>query len=185
MHTVTQILDRLGQGDAKAADELLALVYDELRKVAGNRMRAQTEAQTLQPTALVHEAWLRLNLGQTPQWENRKYFYAAAAQAMRHILIERARKKQRLRHGGELARVDLDEIEIAAPLDDPRLLEINTALEELTRIAPEKAEVVNLRFFVGLEEKEIAELLGISLRTVERYWAYAKVWLYNHLSEAR
>ena len=184
MNTVTQALDRFAHGDSHAADELLTLVYDELRKLAQTKMRTQPAAQTLQPTALVHEAWLRITAAKTQQWESRKHFYAAAAQSMRHILLERARRKQRLRHGGELDRVDLDDIEIAAPLEDTNLLRINDALEELSRFAPEKAEVVNLRFFVGLEEGEIAELLGISPRTVERYWAYAKAWLYDHISES-
>jgi len=181
---LTCILDRAQHGDAKAAEELLPLVYDELRKLAVGKMASQPAGQTLQPTALVHEAWLRLERGQTQQWESRKHFYAAAAQAMRHILIERARKKQRVRHGGEADRLDLDEIEIAAPTDDERLLQINTALEELALVAPEKAEVVKLRFFVGLEENEIADLLQISPRTVERYWSYAKAWLFDHISQA-
>ena len=184
MSELTCILDRAQHGDAKAAEELLPLVYDELRKLAVGKMASQPAGQTLQPTALVHEAWLRLERGQTQQWESRKHFYAAAAQAMRHILIERARKKQRVRHGGEADRLDLDEIEIAAPTDDERLLQINTALEELALVAPEKAEVVKLRFFVGLEENEIADLLQISPRTVERYWSYAKAWLFDHISQA-
>jgi len=116
------------------------------------------------------------------QWESRKHFYAAAAQAMRHILIERARKKQRTRHGGELARVDPDDIEIEAPTDDGRLLQINAALDELAALAPDKAEVVKLRFFVGLKESEIAELLHITPRTVERYWSYAKAWLFERIA---
>jgi len=181
---LTCILDRAQHGDAKAAEELLPLVYDELRKLAVGKMASQPAGQTLQPTALVHEAWLRLETSGKQQWESRRHFYAAAAQAMRHILIERARKKQRVRHGGEADRLDLDEIEIAAPTDDERLLQINTALEELALVAPEKAEVVKLRFFVGLEENEIADLLQISPRTVERYWSYAKAWLFDHISQA-
>ena len=145
-------------------------------------MATQPAGQTLQATALVHEAWLRLERGEKQQWESRKHFYAAAAQAMRHILIERARKKQRTRHGAELRRVDLDEIEIAAPTDDERLLQIDAALDELAVLAPDKAEVVKLRFFVGLDESEIAQLLGISPRTVERYWSYAKAWLFERIA---
>ena len=179
---VTQILDRVQQGDPKAGEELLPLVYDELRKLAVAKMATQPAGQTLQATALVHEAWLRLERGQTMQWESRKHFYAAAAQAMRHILIERARKKQRTRHGGELARVDPDDIEIEAPTDDDRLLQINAALDELAALAPDKAEVVKLRFFVGLKESEIAELLHITPRTVERYWSYAKAWLFERIA---
>ena len=166
-----------------AASELLPVVYEELRRLAAVKLAGEAPGQTLQTTALVHEAWLRLERGQTQQWESRKHFYAAAAQAMRHILIERARKKQRTCHGAELARVDLDEIEIAAPADDERLLQINTALEELALVAPEKAEVVKLRFFVGLDENEIAELLHISPRTVERYWSYAKAWLFERIAQ--
>jgi len=179
---VTQILDRVQQGDPKAGEELLPLVYEELRKLAVAKMATQPAGQTLQATALVHEAWLRLERGQTMQWESRKHFYAAAAQAMRHILIERARKKQRTRHGAELVRVDPDDIEIEAPTDDDRLLQINAALDELAALAPDKAEVVKLRFFVGLKESEIAELLHITPRTVERYWSYAKAWLFERIA---
>ncbi len=179
---VTQILDRVQQGDPKAGEELLPLVYDELRKLALAKMATQPAGQTLQATALVHEAWLRLERGQTMQWESRKHFYAAAAQAMRHILIERARKKQRTRHGAELVRVDPDDIEIEAPTDADRLLQINAALDELAALAPDKAEVVKLRFFVGLKESEIAELLHITPRTVERYWSYAKAWLFERIA---
>ena len=179
---VTQILDRVQQGDPKAGEELLPLVYDELRKLAVAKMATQPAGQTLQATALVHEAWLRLERGQKMQWESRKHFYAAAAQAMRHILIERARKKQRTRHGAELVRVDPDDIEIEAPTDDDRLLQINAALDELAALAPDKAEVVKLRFFVGLKESEIAELLHITPRTVERYWSYAKAWLFERIA---
>jgi RNA polymerase sigma factor (TIGR02999 family) len=180
---VTQILDRARQGDPKAAEELLPLVYDELHRLAVTKMAQQPAGQTLQATALVHEAWLRLD-GAGRQWEGRRHFFAAAAQAMRHILIERARRKLRARHGGELERVDLDAIEIAAPTDDDeRLLLINSALDELAVLAPDKAEVVKLRFFVGLEEKEIAELLGVTPRTVERYWSYAKAWLFERVAQ--
>src|SRR5262249_17818866 len=120
--------------------------------------------------------------GGAQRWANRKHFFAAAAQAMRHILIERARRRTRARHGGELERVPLDEIEIAAPTDDERLLQINTGLDELATVAPEKAEVVKLRFFVGLDEKQTADLLGLSPRTVERYWSYAKAWLFERVA---
>src|SRR5437867_443543 len=146
---VTLILDRVQQGDAKAAEELLPLVYEELRRLAVLRMTQQPAGNTLQPTALVHEAWLRIETGAAQQWDSRKHFFAAAAQAMRHILIERARRKLRIRHGAKLERVDLDAVEIAAPTDDERLLLINEALDELAALAPEKAEVVKLQFFVG------------------------------------
>jgi RNA polymerase sigma factor (TIGR02999 family) len=132
----------------------------------------------------VHEAWLRLDGGAGQHWQNRRHFFAAAAQAMRHILIERARRKLRVRHGGQLERIDLDTIEIPAPTDDERLLELNSALDDLAAHAPDKAEVVRLRFFLGLEEKEIADLLQLSPRTVERYWRYAKAWLFERIAGA-
>ena len=168
-------------GDCVAGEELLPLVYDELRRIAAARMVQQTAGQTLQATALVHEAWLRLGDG---RFESRAHFFSAAAQAMRHLLIERARRKLRARHGGGMERVNADEVEIAAPADDERLLQIHDALDELAAIAPEKAEVVKLRFFAGLEETEIAEVLHLSLRTVERYWAYAKSWLFDRISKS-
>ena len=181
MSEVTHILQLIEQGDPKAAEELLPLVYEELRKLAAAKMAQQPGGQTLQATALVHEAWLRLADGTDRQYANRRHFFSAAAQAMRHLLIERARRKLRERHGGLLQRVDVDEVQIAAPADDERLLQINTALEELALLAPEKAEVVKLRFFVGLDEKEIAELLNLSPRTVERYWSYSKAWLFERI----
>ncbi len=181
MSDVTRLLNAVEQGDRKAAEELLPLVYEELRRLAAARMAQQPDGQTLQATALVHEAWLRLVDGPNRPYASRRHFFAAAAQAMRHLLIERARRKLRERHGGALQRVDVDEVEIAAPADDERLLQINTALEELALLAPEKAEVVKLRFFVGLDETEIAELLNLSPRTVERYWAYAKAWLFERI----
>jgi RNA polymerase sigma factor (TIGR02999 family) len=178
---VTQILEAVARGDPAAADDLLPLVYEELRRLAAAKMAQQPPGQTLQATALVHEAWLRLGAGQMPRWESRRHFFAAAAQAMRHVLIERARRKLRARHGGECERVDLDAVEIPVPTDDERLLLVNSALDELALLAPEKAEVVKLRFFVGLDETETAELLHISPRTVERYWHYAKAWLFEHI----
>jgi RNA polymerase sigma factor (TIGR02999 family) len=185
MNDVTQLLEAVGQGDPKAAEELLPLVYEELRRLAAARMAQQPPGQTLQATALVHEAWLRLGGDQMPRWESRRHFFAAAAQAMRHVLIERARRKLRARHGGQWQRVELDAVDIPMPSDndDERWLEIDWALDKLAAVAPEKAEVVKLRFFVGLDEKEIAELLHISPRTVERYWRYAKAWLFERASQ--
>jgi RNA polymerase sigma factor (TIGR02999 family) len=176
---VTEILEAVGAGDKQAEEELLPLVYEELRRLAAANMARQPPGQTLQATALVHEAWLRLGGDRMPRWESRKHFFAAAAQAMRHVLIERARRKLRVRHGGEWQRVELDAVDIPAPADDARLVQIDAALDELAAFEPEKAEVVKLRFFVGLEEKEIAELLHLSPRTVERYWRYAKAWLFE------
>ncbi|MBI4664494.1 MAG: sigma-70 family RNA polymerase sigma factor [Verrucomicrobia bacterium] len=181
MRDVTRLLNAVEHGDPKAAEELLPLVYEELRKLAAAKMAQQPDGQTLQATALVHEAWLRLVDGSNRQYASRRHFFSAAAQAMRHLLIERARRKSRERHGGALQRMDIDDVEIAAPADDERLIQIDTALDELALFAPEKAEVVKLRFFVGLDEKEIAELLHLSPRTVERYWSYAKVWLYERI----
>jgi RNA polymerase sigma factor (TIGR02999 family) len=180
---MTQILDAIGAGEEHAAEKLLPLVYEELRHLAAAKMAQQPPGQTLQATALVHEAWLRLAGGKLPRWESRKHFFAAAAQAMRHVLIERARRKIRARHGGEMERVALDEVEIPVPTDNERLLQINAALDEFAAIAPEKAEVVKLRFFVGLDEQQTAEVLHISPRTVERYWSYAKAWLFEHAKQ--
>lgn len=181
MPDLTRALQSAEQGDPQAAAELLPLVYDELRNLAAAKMSQQRPGQTIQATALVHEAWLRLEKSGPQRWESRKHFFAAAAQAMRHILIERARRRARIRHGAQMERVPLDEIEIAAPPDDERLLQINAELDKLAAVAPEKAEVVKLRFFVGLDEKETAALLGLSPRTVERYWSYAKVWLFERV----
>jgi len=178
---VTQLLNAIEEGDPRAAEKLLPLVYEELRRLAAARMAQQPDGQTLQATALVHEAWLRLADGPHHQYASRRHFFSAAAQAMRHLLIERARRKLRERHGGALQRMDVDEVEMAAPADDERLIQINTALEELALLAPDKAEVVKLRFFVGLDEKEIAELLNLSPRTVERYWSYSKAWLFERI----
>ena len=178
---MTLLLNAVEQGDPKAAEELLPLVYEELRKLAAAKMAQQPEGQTLQATALVHEAWLRLVDGPNRQYASRRHFFSAAAQAMRHLLIERARRRLRERHGGLLQRVDLDDVAVAASTDDERLIQINTALEELALLAPEKAEVEKQRFFVGLDEQEIAELLNLSPRTVERYWSYAKAWLFERI----
>ena len=184
MSDFTRILEAIERGEPKAADELLPLVYEELRKLAAAKMAQQPDGQTLQATALVHEAWLRLVDGSSRPYASRRHFFSAAAQAMRHLLIERARRKLRERHGGVLQRVDADDVEIVAPADDERLIQISTALEELALLAPEKAEVVKLRFFVGLDEKEIAELLNLSPRTVERYWSYAKAWLFERIPKS-
>ena len=176
---VTQLLTAVEKGDPSAAERLLPLVYDELRRLAAARMAQQPAGQTLQATALVHEAWLRLVNSPQRGYANRRHFFAAAAQAMRHLMIERARRRLRQRHGGGLERVDLDD-QIAAPShDDERLLQINAALDELAQESPDKAEVVKLRFFVGLDARETAEILDVSTRTVERYWTYAKAWLYD------
>jgi RNA polymerase sigma factor (TIGR02999 family) len=178
---VTRILEAAQNGDPTAADQLLPLVYDELRKLAAAKMAQEKPGQTLQPTALVHEAWLRLVGSENHRWENRAHFFAAAAEAMRRILIEKARRRQRLRHGGGQERVDLDEIAIIAPESDERLLQVHEALDRLAAEDKVKADVVKLRFFVGLTDREVADALGLSERTVERHWAYAKPWLFRQI----
>ena len=177
MNEVTQILQLIEQGDPKAAEELLPLVYEELRKLAAVRMAQESPGQTLQPTALVHEAWLR-RVGDGPQrWNSRGHFFGAAAQAMRRILIDRARERQARRHGGGLDRVNVDAVEVAAPQSDERLLAVNEALERFEAVDPAAAELVKLRCFIGLSMSEAAEALNLPLRSAERSWAYARAWL--------
>lgn len=183
MSDVTRILGRVQEGDPGAADELLPLVYDELRKLAAHRMAQQTPGQTLQATALVHEAWLRL-IGDDPvQWNSRGHFFSAAAEAMRRILVERARKKAARKHGAGLQRVDLDQVDIALDTDDDLLLLLNDALEEFREKDPTAAELIKLRFFAGLPNHQAAELLGLSERTAKRSWAYARAWLYQRVQD--
>ena len=186
MSDLTRVLDRAQNGDSQAAEELLPLVYDELRRVAAARMANGAPGHTLQPTALVHEAWLRL-LGKDGEarFQNRTHFFAAAAEAMRHILIDRARRKLALRHGGGQQRVDADELEIAAPADDDELLAVNDALERLAQADPAKAKLVKLRYFVGMTVEEAAAALGISEPTAKRRWALARAWLFNEISSQR
>jgi RNA polymerase sigma factor (TIGR02999 family) len=180
---VTQILDRIGQGDPKAAGELLPLVYEELRRLAAQKMAHESAGQTLQPTALVHEAWLRL-AGSNQQWNGRGHFFAAAAEAMRRILIDRARKRSRDRHGAGLQRVNLDSVDFAATSEDETLLALDDAVEKLAIESPEKAELVKLRYFTGLSIAEAARALDISDATAKRHWAYARAWLYCELTRA-
>jgi RNA polymerase sigma factor (TIGR02999 family) len=181
MSDVTQILGALARGDSTVAEELLPLVYQELRQLAARKMANEAPGQTLQPTALVHEAWLRL-VGSGPEhWNSRGHFFCAAAEAMRRILVERARKKWRVRHGGQLERVDLDHVSVAAQDSDDTILAVHEALEKLAGQSPQKAEVVKLRYFAGLEHAEIAAALGVSEPTVRRHWAYARSWLYAEL----
>src|SRR5580658_2437779 len=182
MSDVTRILESIEQGDPKAADELLPLVYGELRKLAAARMANEAPNQTLQPTALVHEAWLRLVGNDHPQFANRAHFFSAAAEAMRRILIEKARHKRSLRHGGGQQRVDMEGVlEVAAPCDDDQLLAINDALDKLAGAHAVQAEVVKLRYFVGMTNVETAQVLGISERTVKNYWNHARAWLYREI----
>jgi RNA polymerase sigma factor (TIGR02999 family) len=180
---VTRILDSVAQGDPKAAEELLPLVYEELRKLAAGKMANDAPGQTFQPTELVHEAWLRIAGGKEQHWENRAHFFAAAAEAMRRILVERARRRRRLRHGGGQERVAWEESAIAAPADDDRILLVSEALAVLEAQDPLQGQVVKLRFFVGLSEGEVARALGVSEKTVRRYWVHAKAWLYDRIRQ--
>src|SRR5437867_2110961 len=182
---VTRILDRVQQGDAKAADELLPLVYDELRKLAAHKMANEAPGQTLQPTALVHEAWLRLGGVAQPTWQNRAHFLGAAAEAMRRILVENARRKLRLKRGGGRERVALQESAIQAPADDDKVLQVHEALDVLAVEDPEKAQIVKLRFFVGLSHQEIGALLGVNEKTVSRHWEVAEVRLFQSIKAAQ
>jgi RNA polymerase sigma factor (TIGR02999 family) len=169
------------QGDPKAADELLPLVYEELRRLAAQKMAREAAGQTLQPTALVHEAWLRLVGSHAQPWNSRGHFFAAAAEAMRRILIDNARRKNRLRHGQGLARVDLDQVDVAIHSDDDTLIRVDEALQKLAQESPVKAELVKLRFFIGLSIADAGQALGLSESTAKRYWAYSRAWLYEEL----
>ena len=185
---ITVILQRIGQNDPHAAAQLLPLVYDELRALAAARMAHEAPGQTLQPTALVHEVWLRLGGDAQPQWANRAHFFAAAAEGMRRILIDNARRKRAVSHGGELAKVSASDtgFDVASPLgDDEELLLINEALDGLAAHDPRKAELVKQKYFAGLTLEEAADLLGISHRTAKRDWAYARAWLFNEVTRLR
>ncbi len=181
LEQVTEILGALNAGDERAAEKLLPLVYDELRQLAAARMAQEAPGQTLQPTALVHEAWLRLVGTGNDHWNGRGHFFGAAAEAMRRILIDRARKRHRERHGHGLVRVDISQLDVATTSDDDVLLRVNEALEKLEAEAPERAQLVKLRFFTGLSIPEAAEALGIAPATANRYWAFARAWLLAEL----
>jgi len=167
----------IGAGDPKAAEDLLPLVYEELRRLAAHKMVNEVLGQTLQPTALVHEAWLRLSQQSRSEWKNRDQFYAMAAEVMRRILVDRARRRRSQKHGGKLERVEMDALELPFRSEDQIVLQVHDALERLASEDPEKAQVVKLRFFVGLENAEVATLIGVSEKTVQRHWAFAKAWL--------
>jgi RNA polymerase sigma factor (TIGR02999 family) len=184
MTDVTQILSEIESGDPTAAEQLLPLVYDELRKLAAAKLATEKPGQTLQATALVHEAYLRL-VDDAPSrgWGHRGHFFAAAAEAMRRILVENARRKRGPKHGGNLKRCDLDESALAAPDAPDDLLELDAALEKLAQKDPRKAELVKLRFFAGLTVPQAAQALSIAPSTADRDWAYAKAWLYREISK--
>lgn len=182
MSKVTRILSQIEAGNPLAAEELLPLVYEELRKLAAVRMAAESPGQTLQPTALVHEAYLRLvGPEPTPRWENRGHFFAAAAEAMRRILINRARDKQRLKRSAPGHRLDLDQISVAIATPDEQLLALDEALAKLVDHDCQMAELVKLRFYAGCTQQQAADLLGLPRRTADRYWAYARAWLLTQM----
>ncbi len=185
MGEITRLLEATREGDPKAAEELLSQVYRELRSLARGQMALEAPGQTLQPTALVHEAWLRLGGGNGQRFPDRAYFFAAAAEAMRRILVENARRKKRLKRGGDLQRVELEHIELAAPMPDDELLALDEALNRLGQTDAPAAELVKLRFFVGLTEEQAAKELGVSLSTVERKWAYARAWLFREIQKGQ
>ena len=187
MDDLTQLLNHASDGGRISADQLLPLVYQKLRQVAAEKMANEAAGHTLQATALVHEAWLRVG-GEAQGWQNRWHFFSAAAEAMRRILIDRARSKRAERHGGGLKHVDIDGVdglEIAAPAEESELFEVHESLDLFATLYPQKAELVKLRYFAGLTLPEAAELLGISTPTAERHWAIARVWLFREISRRR
>ena len=182
MSDVTLLLQAAGRGDDRALEDLLPMVYEELRNLAAARMAREAAGHTLQPTALVHEAWLRLVSDKDQTWQNRAYFFGAAAEAMRRILIEHARRKSRLKHGGGQERLNIEELELADTTPDDKILLVNDALEQLEAEHPERARIVVLKYFGGMTNKEVAETLGIGERTVDRHWVCAKVWLFRKIT---
>lgn len=184
MSEVTLLLTAVEQGNPKAAENLLALVYEELRRLAAGRMAREAPGQTIQPTELVHEAWLRLIGSANPSFENRAHFFSAAAEAMRRILIDRARRKLTVRHGGGFERVDLDGQELTAPEADKQLLDVHEALDKLAKEHPTQAEVVKLRYFAGLTNDEAAQILGVSVSTANNYWSFSRAWLLQEIERA-
>jgi|SRR5579872_4526479 len=179
----TELLEAAEAGDEGAAERLLPLVYNELRRLAAAKLAQEAPGQTLQPTALVHEAWLRLIGPGNNHWNSRGHFFGAAAEAMRRILIDRARKRHRQRHGHGLVRVDLSQLDIAITTDDDLLLRVNEALEKLEAEAPDRAQLVKLRFFTGLSITEAAEAMGVAPATANRHWAFARAWLLAELQK--
>src|SRR5258706_4511769 len=177
----TVMLAAIGAGDSKAAEQLLVLVYDELRRLAASKLAWEAPGQTLQPTALVHEAWLRLVGDQSPSFKDREHFFRASAEAMRRILIDRARRKHAVRHGGAYHRVDFEGFDLPAPAADDQLLAMNEALDKFALEHPVQAELVKLRYFAGLTNEEVSQVLGISLSTAKNYWTFSRAWLLNEI----
>jgi RNA polymerase sigma factor (TIGR02999 family) len=184
MSDATLLLSAVEEGDPKASEKLLELVYGELRRLATSKMAREKPGHTLQPTELVHEAWLRLVGRQNPRFENRAHFFSAAAEAMRRILIDRARRKLTQRHGGNFARVDLDEQDLAAPGTDQQLLAVHELLDNFAKDHPVEAEVVKLRYFAGMTNEETAQVLDISLTTTKAYWTFARTWLLHEIENS-
>jgi RNA polymerase sigma factor (TIGR02999 family) len=174
---VTRILERANQGDPNVAQELLPLVYDELRRLAAHRLAGERSQHTLQPTALVHEAWLKISGNEQRAWNGRQHFFAAAAEAMRRILVDRARRRLAVKRGGGAARLDADDLDIPAPAPDDQLVAVSEALEKFASLDPRKAELVKLRYFVGMNFDEAASALDIAVPTAKEWWAYARAWL--------
>ena len=181
MKDATVMLAAIEGGDRQAAEQLLVLVYDELRRLAASRLANEAPGQTLQPTALVHEAWLRLVGDQNPSFKDRTHFFRASAEAMRRILIDRARRKKTQRHGGGYQRIDFEEFDLAAPSADDQLLAMNEALDKLALEHPVQAELVKLRYFAGLTNEEVSGVLGISVSTAKNYWTFSRAWLLNEM----
>jgi RNA polymerase sigma factor (TIGR02999 family) len=182
---ITRLLEKMREGDPQAQEDLWSHVYRELRILAASKMAHESPGHTLQATALVHEAWLRLGGGKGAGFPTRAYFFAAAGEAMRRILVEAARRKKRLKHGGNLERVEIDHVALAAPLPDDDLLALDEALTRLAEFEPRAAELVKILYFVGLTQEEAAKELGVSVATVERQWAFARAWLYREIQRSR
>jgi len=182
MSDVTLMLEAISKGDARASEDLLPIVYEELRSLAAARMAQENAGNTLQPTALVHEAWLRLVGNGERTWQNRAHFFGAAAEAMRRILIDRARSKSRLKRGGGRVSLDITDFDLAEALPDDKILLVDDSLEEFKREDPAKAQIVLLKFFAGLTNEQVAEVLNVNERTVRRQWEFAKAWLFDRIS---
>jgi RNA polymerase sigma factor (TIGR02999 family) len=184
MGDATKLLAKAPQSDPAVAEQLLDLVYEELRRLAASKMAKEAPGHTLQPTELVHEAWLRLGGAKNPPFENRAYFFSAAAEAMRRILIDRARRKRRIRHGGKCERIEFDGQDLAAPEADQQLLAVHEVLGKLAQDRPMQAEIVKLRYFAGMTNEEIALILDISITTVKKHWTFARAWILHEIENS-